>query len=325
MIEQRVEHGTGESRSPVPHGILRASSPTGPATGTAVLLLCFLVGQLASALGLLAVLLGSGEAFRGGAVRLDLPAQLALTGGFLAGVLALGAWLTGKERRPFSSVGFPPVRGVVRSLLLGAVVALVAVTLLVLLGVVTGQLVLEREVLHSVGAALVVPALLGFAVQAGSEEILVRGYLVQVTWRKWGLGAAVCAQAVVFTLLHGLNTGFGLLPLVNLLLISLVLVFWALAEGGLWGVCAFHAVWNWCQGNVYGIEVSGMTLTTTLFQTDPASTGSTLLTGGDFGLEGGLITTLVLACCLVVVVRVFLRSGLTGPPRPGSLGGASRK
>ncbi|WP_033376505.1 CPBP family intramembrane glutamic endopeptidase [Actinopolyspora halophila] len=290
-----------------------------------VLLSCFLAGQVASTLGLLVVLFGSGEVFRGGSVRLDLPAQLALTGGLLVGILALGAWLTGKERRPFSSVGFPPVRGVLRSLLLGAVVALLAVTLLVFLGVLTGRLVLERESSYVVGAVLVLPALLGFAVQASSEEILVRGYLVQITWRKWGLGAAVCAQAVVFTLLHGLNTGFGLLPLVNLLLISLVLVFWALAEGGLWGVCAFHAVWNWCQGNVYGIEVSGMTLTTTLFQTEPASTGSRLLTGGDFGLEGGLITTLVLACCLVAVVRVFLRRGLTGIPRPGSPDGSSRK
>ncbi|SDR04626.1 hypothetical protein SAMN04489718_3249 [Actinopolyspora saharensis] len=319
MIEQHVEHGVDEPRFPLPRGILRASAPTGPITGTAVLLLCFLIGQLGSAFALLAVLLGSGEGFRGGFVRLDLPAQLALTGGLLVGVLALGAWLILKERRPFSTVGFPPVRGVLRSLLLGVVVALAAVTLLVLLGVVTGRLVLERDSSHALTAVLVLPALLGFVVQASSEEILVRGYLLQVTWRKWGLGAAVCAQAVVFALLHGLNTGFGLLPLVNLLLISLVLVFWALIEGGLWGVCAFHAVWNWCQGNLYGVEVSGMTLTTTLFRTESAPNGSTLLTGGDFGLEGGLLTSLVLACCLVVVVRLFLRRRQAGVPRSGSL------
>lgn len=286
---------------------------------------CFLVGQIVSAIAFAMAVLITGDLSTVNTMRVGFPAQLALTGGFLGATLGLVLWLPLKEGRPFGSIGFLPARRPVRTVLLGSVVALLAISLLVLGNVAMGQLVFEGSGSGYAIVGVLVLTLLGFVVQAGTEEILIRGYLMQVTWRKWGIAAALVSQAVVFTLLHGLNTGFGPLPLLNLVLISFVLAFWALAEGGLWGVCAFHAVWNWCQGNIYGVEVSGMTLTTTLFETEPASTGSRLLTGGDFGLEGSLITALVLACCLVAVVRVFLRRGLPGIPRPGSLDGSPRK
>ena len=42
------------------------------------------------------------------------------------------------------------------------------------------------------------------------------------------------------------------------MLVSLLLGFWALSEGGLWGVIAFHATWNWAQNSLFGVPVSGI-------------------------------------------------------------------
>ncbi len=313
--------GTGAVPNSVPYGILRAGRPTGPLAGFAVLLLCFLAGQVASGVALVVFLLVSGTGIPMGVLSLDPVEQLVLTGGFLVSTMVLALWVVAKERRSFGSLGFTATRRVWRPLVLGAGLAVVAVTVPVLVGLVSGQFVPgTAPPVTVVSVAVLLTLLGGFVVQATTEEVLVRGYLVQVTWRKWGLYAAVVVQTVVFTLMHGFNTGFGLVPLVNLVLISLVLVFWALAEGNLWGVCAFHAVWNWCQGNVYGAEVSGLDLSATLLDIRQAPEGSALFTGGDFGLEGSLLTTLMLLVLLIGAFGVFRRrgNGTVVHPRPVS-------
>ncbi|SDP74570.1 hypothetical protein SAMN04487905_10872 [Actinopolyspora xinjiangensis] len=307
MDTSGVTDGGTESASPLPRGILRARRPTGAVVGILVVLGCFVLGQIVSAVAFAVAVVLTGDLSVLSSMRIGLAAQVALTGGFLGATLGLVLWLPLKEGRPFGSIGFLPARRPVRAVALGAVAALLAISLLVLGNVGAGQLVIGGSGAGYAIVGVLVLTLLGFVVQASTEEILTRGYLMQVTWRKWGITAALVSQAVVFTLLHGLNTGFGPLPLLNLVLISFVLAFWALAEGGLWGVCAFHAVWNWCQGNVYGAEVSGMNLTATLADTRPAEDGSALLNGGAFGIEGGLPTTVVLAGMLLIAVLAYRR------------------
>nr|WP_179724872.1 type II CAAX endopeptidase family protein [Saccharopolyspora hordei] len=284
-------------------GIDRARRPTGPVLGVAVVVVCLLVGQTAAALVLFPLFGASPTAARGGSMTLvdQLATMLSFLG--IAGMLAL--WVRLKERRPFGSLGFLPASRVGVHLATGAVVAVVLLGVPVGVNLLSGQFDVAAVHTAQVGWAFV--ALVGFAVQAGTEEVLTRGYLVQVTYRKWGLTTAVVLQAVVFSLLHGTNPDVGAVALVNILLIALLLAFWALAEGGLWGVCAFHAVWNWCQGNVYGIEVSGMDVRTTVLTTVGAPGSAEVLTGGGFGIEASLLTTAVLAVGTVLAFLAFRR------------------
>ncbi|WP_448177899.1 hypothetical protein, partial [Stenotrophomonas maltophilia] len=54
--------------------------------------------------------------------------------------------------------------------------------------------------------------------------------------------------------------------------------------------------------NVYGFAVSGMTIySTPLFK--PATNGPEFLHGGTFGIEGSIITTIMLAIASVVLWR----------------------
>jgi hypothetical protein len=66
-------------------------------------------------------------------------------------------------------------------------------------------------------------------------------------------------------------------------------------------VFAIHSFWNWAQGNVLGLEVSGSFIGgTTLINLKEV--GPDWLTGGLFGPEGGLAVTLVLITgCLAVI------------------------
>ena len=74
----------------------------------------------------------------------------------------------------------------------------------------------------------------------------------------------------------------------------------------LWLVIGLHASWNFVQGGVFGIPVSGTDMGG-LFHTEFA--GPTLLTGGEFGLEGSLITITI---CLLLGIVLLRQAGLKG-------------
>jgi CAAX protease family protein len=289
--------------SPLLGGIDRARRPTGPVVGLVVVVAFLLVGQTVATLVLFPLLGASPNALLGG--RMGLVDQLTMLLSFLGAIGLLALWIRVKERRPFGSVGFFPASRVGAHLALGAGVAVVLLSVPVGVNLLSGQFDAGAFRAVQVGGAFI--ALIGFVAQASTEEVLTRGYLMQVTYRKWGLTAAIVFQALVFTGLHSVNLSVSAVALINILLIALVLAFWALAEGSLWGVCAFHVVWNWFQGNVYGIEVSGMDIQTTVVDIDGAPGSAPLLTGGGFGIEGSLLTTAVLAVAMVVAALAFRR------------------
>jgi uncharacterized protein len=66
-------------------------------------------------------------------------------------------------------------------------------------------------------------------------------------------------------------------------------------------------VWNWTQGNVWGLLVSGQPIATSLLSTRPVDGSSVLLTGGGFGPEGSVTTTVVLVVGIAVVAVLWRR------------------
>lgn len=281
-------------------GMDAARRPTGPIVAILIVLAAVAIGQIVVGVPLYLVLFGIGTPDQGG-LGYQLYATVVLFG---VTSLALFAWVRFKEVRPFATVGF---RSGPSRIWLGAVTGLVMFAVIVLVAVAAGQMTVQARPVSAALAGGVLVALAGFAVQGSTEEILTRGYLMQATVRRWGLVAGVAVQAVLFTLLHGLNPGTGVLPLVNLALVAVFLAGWALLEGGLWGVCAWHAVWNWTQGNVWGLLVSGQPIDTSLLSTRPAAGSSVLLTGGGFGPEGSVTTTVVLLAGIGVVAVLWRR------------------
>ncbi|MDI2028323.1 type II CAAX endopeptidase family protein [Saccharopolyspora sp. TS4A08] len=288
------------------NGASTARRPTGPVLGLLVVVVCLLVGPAVVTLALVPVFGVSPMALVGGPMAIG--TQMVLLLGFLGASGLLAVWVLAKERRPLASLGFFPATRIGAHLGFGAGAAVVLLVIPVVVNLAAGQYLVGPVRFAQAGAVLL--ALVGFAVQACTEEVLNRGYLLQTAYRKWGLTAALVFQAVVFALLHGANFQVGVLPLVNILLIGLTLGMWAVAEGSLWGVCAFHVVWNWCQGNVAGIEVSGMDIQATLLSLDPLPGAAALLTGGAFGIEGSLVTTAALLTTTVLAYRALQKRRL---------------
>jgi uncharacterized protein len=233
-----------------------------------------------------------------------------LLGGFVPALLLLFVWVRWKEGRSPVTLGFQTPRAG-RSIGFGAVLALVMFSLPVVLNVVSGHM---HFVAHDgawvrwsqLGAVLVL--LIGFTVQGSTEEVFGRGYLLQAVNRKWGLASAIVVQSLFFTALHLGNPGMlRPLPIVNLILVSVFLSFWAVREGGLVAVCAWHAVWNWTQGNVFGIRVSGQELSNSLLTVKETSRASSFLTGGDSGIEGSILVTAMISIGIIFAYRAWRR------------------
>ncbi len=168
----------------------------------------------------------------------------------------------------------------------------------------------------AVGAALlpIGVLMLGFIIQGSSEELLFRGWLMQLIASRHGLWIAVIANSVLFALAHAGNiepSNELYVGLANIVLFGLFISLYAAREGSLWGVCGWHAAWNWLLGLGFGLEVSGMKIDSLPLVTDlTAAPGAAWwLTGASFGPEASLVTTGVLLLgTLVLALRGRTRS-----------------
>ncbi|WP_050802260.1 MULTISPECIES: CPBP family intramembrane glutamic endopeptidase [unclassified Pseudonocardia] len=171
---------------------------------------------------------------------------------FLAALLALVLWLRFAERRPLTDLRPHPVRRPLPSVLVGAVLA-VALLLLtnVIMGVagsVVGDGVRGDDAGDPAGPGfgLAVGLLAVTAVQASTEELVYRGYLMG-SLRHLGTYPAVLLSSLVFGLSHGLNPGASAGYVAATFALGVLLGFIALGPGGLWMSCAFHTAWNAAQ------------------------------------------------------------------------------
>ena len=207
------------------------------------------------------------------------------------------------EGRSLLSLGFTR-RGAAVEYAVGILGGLVLFGLPVLLCVVTGTLTLTL----AEPAPSLLPLLLclgGFIIQGASEELLCRSYLMVSLSRGLPLWACAVINALLFSLLHLGNPGISVIPLVNIFLFGIFASLLTLRRGSVWMVCAIHSIWNFSQGNLFGIPVSGMAgLPSPLRAHVAEGNWQSLVNGGVFGLEGGLAVTVVLAVACSVVMMM---------------------
>ena len=224
-------------------------------------------------------------------------------------LVALWLWLRFKEGRPFSSLGF---RGgdALRRFLTGLVIGAGLLTLSVLSLRVLGD---YQSVPGAAGGlsgwAALVPVLLValvWIVQSSTEETLMRGYLLQTGGVQLPGWVAILIPALIFSGLHFLTPGpKEPVAVVNIVLFAVFASFIALRQGSLWMVCGAHVGWNWFQGNVFGVPVSGNVYNTALFPMGPTADASHLLSGGAFGVEGSLMVTIIWGIATVIAYLYF--------------------
>jgi uncharacterized protein len=132
--------------------------------------------------------------------------------------------------------------------------------------------------------------LLGFLLQGGLEEWIMRGYVYRALKDRWRPWTAALASSVLFALVHAANPGVSGIALLNIALAGLVLAALVERTGSLWSASLAHGIWNFTVACLLSLPVSGVRMFDLL---EVSIRGDAWLTGGDFGPEGSLVLTLL--------------------------------
>lgn len=235
-------------------------------------------------------------------------------GGFLADIIyrvtllltALGAgYMCTRflEGLPWRSLGLTFHLGWFRDLIIGTLVGIGSLALAVGIATAARGLTLtavSRSELGGVSRSLVASVLL-LIPAALAEEAMFRGYPLQTLSRAKLVWIGVLLTSVPFGAVHLWNP--NVVPGVtfaNTVLAGVWLAVAYLRTRSLWLPLGVHWAWNWALGWLFGLPVSGIALIS-----HPLIKGSDLgpawLTGGSYGIEGGVAGTVAL-----IVSTLFL-------------------
>ena len=175
----------------------------------------------------------------------------------------------------------------------------------------------RSAILLTLGVSFVI-----FVVGAAAEEAFFRGYIFQTFTRAKLSLFAVALTSLIFAAMHTGNPSANYLSSFNTLLAGVWFGAAYLKTRTLWLPFGIHLAWNWMQGAVLGISVSGINEITTAPLLQATNTGSPVLTGGDYGIEGGFACTIaLLVSTLAIWFAPFLKPTeemltLTGEEKP---------
>ena len=211
-------------------------------------------------------------------------------------------WVKVIEKNALSSLGFVK-RNWLKYLGWGIMFSLVQMGVIALVYQVSGIGSFELNEL-SLEPILFILGLFPFwLLQGGTEEVATRGWLLTRIAARTNLPLAIVISSSLFGILHMGNAGVTFLSVLNIILDGVLAGLLFIYTDSIWLVVAQHGTWNYVQGNLLGFQVSGTGADASIFSSTMGS-GPDWLTGGTFGAEGSIITTLVLLVSLVIVYRL---------------------
>lgn len=215
------------------------------------------------------------------------------------------------ERLPWRSLGLSLHAGWFRDLLIGTAIGVISLALAAAIATAGGGLRFTFStagLLPQVAKTLVLSGVL-FIVAALAEEALFRGYPLQTLTRAGFAVLGVLLTSVPFAAVHLQNPNVAQgFTFVNTALAGVWLAVAYLRTRSLWFPLGVHWAWNWALGSLFGLPVSGITRIAPHPLLHGTDLGPAWLTGGSYGIEGGLACTITLVISTVFIWRTRLVS-----------------
>ena len=219
------------------------------------------------------------------------------------------------EKRSFSSIGFNK-NNWLKKYSLGFLIGLAMMSIIVLILFPFGYITVEKNPIQPVGIsaiASVLVILLGWIIQGATEEIVTRGWLLNVLSTKYNKGVGLLISSTLFGLMHLTNPNVNYIAVINIILVGLFYGLYVIKTNDLWAVCGMHSAWNFAQGNLFGFEVSGLDVSVGSL-IDLNLVGSDFVTGGIFGPEAGIIATFILLASIRILLFIDKKRYFSNKP-----------
>lgn len=220
-------------------------------------------------------------------------------------------WMCGKylEELPFKALGWVFNRTWLKDYLLGMLLGIITISIAVGITLPTGEITLAPNLESGLSAIskTFLTSFCVFFVAAAFEEALFRGYILQTLSRANLALLGLLLTSLPFALVHLGNPNANIISTVNTALAGIWLGIAYLKTRSLWLAFGLHLAWNWWQGAFFGIKVSGIGQLTPHPLFIPTRQGADWLTGGEYGIEGGIACTiaLVISTILIWTLPVF--------------------
>lgn len=225
---------------------------------------------------------------------------------FAIGALANAVVARGWERGQLSDFGLGWTPYSSRDLAMGIAFGAGAAALVVMVAVASKLASFEAVPLaeRAWGGIPILVVLLLFG--SVGEELIFHGYAFQHLVRHMGEFATVLPFGIVFGLVHMGNQNATLLAVLNTIAWGVLLGCAYLRTRTLWLPIGMHFGWN-VATPFLGERLSGFTIAVTGYELHWRT--SALWSGGAYGLEGGLFTTMVVVGLFFVLYRVIPQRG----------------
>ena len=131
-----------------------------------------------------------------------------------------------------------------------------------------------------------------FLAVAVGEEIVCRGVIFRLIDERWNTWVALLVSALLFGWMHISNDNATWWSSMAIAIEAGLLLGAAYKwSGTLWVPIGIHWAWNYTQGNIFGLAVSGANTNETILAT--TVNGPDIITGGAFGPEASILTVIL--------------------------------
>lgn len=197
------------------------------------------------------------------------------------------------NRKTTEDMGLTPVKRDYKDLLIGLLLGAASITLIIGINYIMGDTRFNGvHITWDLLLGLILFISVGFV-----EEILVRGCFQHIIYYRHGIAWAIIIPSLIFSVMHFLNPNISYIAALNIALVGIVFGIMTYKSGNLWMAIGYHITWNYFQGNIFNTEVSGSAYGRGLIKSIRVE--DNLLNGGAFGIEGGLICTLLLIITII--------------------------
>lgn len=136
------------------------------------------------------------------------------------------------------------------------------------------------------------------------EEIMFRGIVFQTIRERFGDVFAIVLLSLFFSLAHYSNPSISTMGFINIIIAGVMLSVLYITTESLWLPISVHFFWNLNQQMILGSNVSGIDFDIEIFQLTAIGQDFNLLFGGQFGVEEGILTTILLTILTLISFKI---------------------